>query len=172
MDDAVWSSKTYSKSSSLAEKSCLTLQHLFCLSMTRIYAVDGGFISSPTLLYNIEINFQHSSFHIRNGRWKFPTKDHKCEKYEKLFHVMTSLWLGATKLWDTIIFIKFVSPVRNLKEVMSSTHSDLNKMAGILQTAFPKAYSWMKSTHVLIQNWINRSLFLRGQLTISQHWFT
>ena len=47
-------------------------------------------------------------------------------------------------------------------------HPPLDKMAVISQT-FPNAFSWMKS----FVSWceLHWSLFLRVQLTISQHWF-
>ena len=49
------------------------------------------------------------------------------------------------------------------------THWARDKMAAILQTTFSNAFSWMKIYEFrLIFHWI---LFLRVQLTISQHWF-
>ena len=49
------------------------------------------------------------------------------------------------------------------------THLLLNKMAVISQMTFSNAFSWMKSLVLWFKfHW---SLFLRVQLTISQHWF-
>ena len=49
------------------------------------------------------------------------------------------------------------------------THLPLDKMAAISQTTFSNAFSWMKSFVFWFK--FRRSLFLRVQLTISQHWF-
>ena len=49
------------------------------------------------------------------------------------------------------------------------THFPLHKMAAISQTTFSHAFSWIKSFVFWFKfHW---SLFLRVQLTISQHWF-
>ena len=50
------------------------------------------------------------------------------------------------------------------------THFPLDKMAAILQTIFSDAFLWMKSFVFWLK--VHRSLFLRVQLTISQHWFS
>ena len=49
------------------------------------------------------------------------------------------------------------------------THLRLDKMATNSQTTFPSAFLWMKNFVVWFE--YHRSLFLRAQLTISQHWF-
>ena len=48
-------------------------------------------------------------------------------------------------------------------------HWGQDRMADIFQTTFSKAFSWMKMFEFRIQ--FDRSLFLRVQLTIIQHWF-
>ena len=49
------------------------------------------------------------------------------------------------------------------------THLLQDKMAAISQTIFSDAFSWMKSLVFFFKfHW---SLFLRAQLTITQHWF-
>ena len=49
------------------------------------------------------------------------------------------------------------------------THWGRDKMDAILQTAFSNAFSWMKTHKFRLRfHW---SLFLRFELTISQHWF-
>ena len=49
------------------------------------------------------------------------------------------------------------------------THFPLDKMASILQTIFSNAFLWMKSFAFWLKfHW---SLFLRDQLTITNHWF-
>ena len=49
------------------------------------------------------------------------------------------------------------------------THWGRDKMAAIFQTPFSDAFSWMKMNEFRLKfHW---SLFLRVQLTISQHWF-
>ena len=49
------------------------------------------------------------------------------------------------------------------------THWGRDKMAAIFQTTFSNAFSWMKMYEFRLRfHW---SLFLRFQLTISQHWF-
>ena len=48
-------------------------------------------------------------------------------------------------------------------------HRGQNKMGNIFQTTFSNAFSWMKMYEFHFRfHWI---LFLRFQLTISQHWF-
>ena len=50
-----------------------------------------------------------------------------------------------------------------------STHLPLDKMAASSQTIFSDAFSWMKNFVFWLKfHW---SLFLRVQLTITQHWF-
>ena len=49
------------------------------------------------------------------------------------------------------------------------THLPWDKMATISQTTFSNAFSWMKS--FVFQVNFHWNLFLRVQLTISQHWF-
>ena len=49
------------------------------------------------------------------------------------------------------------------------THLCLDKIAAISPTIFPDAFSWMKNFVFWLKfDW---SLFLRVQLTITQHWF-
>ena len=49
------------------------------------------------------------------------------------------------------------------------THWDRDKMDSISQTTFSSAFSWMKMFEFRLKfHW---SLFLRVQITISQHWF-
>ena len=51
----------------------------------------------------------------------------------------------------------------------SLTHWGWEKMAAISQTTFSSAFSWMKMFEFRLKfHW---SLFLRAQLSISQHWF-
>ena len=55
----------------------------------------------------------------------------------------------------------------DMKEIHNSyrlTHLSVDKMAAISQTTFSNAFSWMKIKFY-------RSLFIRAQLTIFQHWF-
>ena len=49
------------------------------------------------------------------------------------------------------------------------THWGRDKMATIFQTTLSNAFSWMKMYEFRLR--FHRSLFLRFQLTISQHWF-
>ena len=49
------------------------------------------------------------------------------------------------------------------------THLPLDKMAAISQMIFSDAFSWMKSFVFWLK--FHRSVFLRVQLTLSQHWF-
>ena len=49
------------------------------------------------------------------------------------------------------------------------THWGRDKMAAISQTTFSNAFSWMKMYEFRLK--IHWSLFLKVQLTISQHWF-
>ena len=49
------------------------------------------------------------------------------------------------------------------------THRDRDKMATISHTTFSNAFSWMDSFVLWCK--FHRSLFLRVQLTISEHWF-
>ena len=67
-------------------------------------------------------------------------------------------------MWSNDIKCKymFMFPLQNLarKEL---THCGWNKMAGILQTTFSNAFSWIKMSLFL--------LFLRVQLTMKPHWF-
>ena len=51
----------------------------------------------------------------------------------------------------------------------SSTHWGWDKMAAILQTTVSSAFSWMKMCDFRLN--IHWSLFIRGQLTLFQHWF-
>ena len=53
---------------------------------------------------------------------------------------------------------------------LSKTHLPLNKMAAISQMIFSCAFSWMESS-LLWWKKTHWSLFLRVQLTITQHWF-
>ena len=50
------------------------------------------------------------------------------------------------------------------------THFPLDKMASFSQTIFSDAFSWMTGFVFWLK--FRRSLFLRVQLTISQHWFS
>ena len=50
-----------------------------------------------------------------------------------------------------------------------STHWGRDKMDAISQTILSNAFSWMKMSEYRLK--FHRSLFLRVQLTISQHWF-
>ena len=51
---------------------------------------------------------------------------------------------------------------------VSLTHLPLDKMAAISQTMFSDAFPWMKICVLLTFHW---SLYIRVQLTITQHWF-
>ena len=55
------------------------------------------------------------------------------------------------------------------KDSINLTHWGRDKMAAIFQTTFSNAFYWMKMYEYRLNfHW---SLFLRVQLTISQHWF-
>ena len=60
--------------------------------------------------------------------------------------------------------------ISNMEFVMSSlTHWGRDKMDAISQTTFSNAFCWMRMFEYRLKfHW---SLFLRVQLTISQHWF-
>ena len=53
--------------------------------------------------------------------------------------------------------------------LLQLTHLSLDKMAAILQTIFSNAFSWMTSFVFWLK--VYRSLYVRVQLTITQHWF-
>ena len=83
-----------------------------------------------------------SKLHITDSIWVESTGDlMKVQWCGKLFHVMTS-WL---------------------------THWGRDKMAAIFRTTFSNAFSWMKMLEFRL--WNHWNLFLRFELTISQHWF-
>ena len=55
------------------------------------------------------------------------------------------------------------------QQMTSLTHCGRDKMDAISQTTFSNAFSWMKMFEYRLKfHW---SLFLRVQLTMSQHWF-
>ena len=64
---------------------------------------------------------------------------------------------------------KSIGRADNNLNMFSLTHWGLDKMDAISQTTFSSAFSWMKMFEFRLKfHW---SLFLRVQLTISQHWF-
>ena len=77
------------------------------------------------------------------------------------FHIlMCLLWPGSFPLF---------SHLKLQSKYFQLTHLPLDKMAAIPQTLFSDAFSWMKSFVFWSRfHWI---LFLRVQLTITQHWF-
>ena len=81
---------------------------------------------------------------------------------------------SATRSWtDTILTLQDPFLLNTQTAIkfhqMAITHLPLDKMAAFLQTIFSDTFSWMKSSIFWLKfHW---SLFLRVQLTISQHWF-
>ena len=60
------------------------------------------------------------------------------------------------------------SPVKSASRILL-THWGQDKMAAVSQTTLSNAFSWMKMLEFRLKfHW---SLFLRVQLTISNHWF-
>ena len=55
------------------------------------------------------------------------------------------------------------------RKAAALTHWGRDKMASISQTTLSNVFSWMKMLEFLLK--FHRSLFLRVQLTIFQHWF-
>ena len=73
--------------------------------------------------------------------------------------VMVAIWLSQHQ---------WISPTEEFSKWLI-THLSLDKMATISQTIFLDAFSWMKS--FVFWSKFHRSLFLRVQFTITQHWF-
>ena len=71
---------------------------------------------------------------------------------------ITTTTLNLWVLWHAELFLRH-----------ELTHWGWDKMAAIFQTAFSNVFSWMKMYEFQLKfPW---TLFLRVQLTISQHWF-
>ena len=75
-------------------------------------------------------------------------------------------WLEHVIYWSRV-FMHWT--VICTQPMVALTHWGWDKMATIFQTTFSNAFSWMKMYEFRLRfHW---SLFLRFQLTISQHWF-
>ena len=82
-----------------------------------------------------------------------------------MFCCLTASCLYLNQWWLTIYEILWYSSNGNAY----LTHWGREKMDAISQTTFSNAFSWMKMLEYRLKfHW---SLFLRVQLTISQHWF-
>ena len=69
----------------------------------------------------------------------------------------------------TMLSTALADQVGAIVSFINLTHLPLDKMAAISQTTFSNAFSWMKMLEFPFKfHW---SLFLRVQLTISEHWF-
>ena len=92
------------------------------------------------------------------------------------FHTMTSLRFIAMLLWIhrfqkddriSILLAFLLSQIYRRGILNCWLVSPPDKMAAIPQTIFSNAFSWMISLVFWFEHW---NLFLRVQLTISQHW--
>ena len=88
-----------------------------------------------------------------------------------------SLWCHCNIIWPchandvlyNTTYIWLVSLFMHFMLIMMLTHWGRDKMDAISQTTLSNAFLWMK----MLEFWLkfHRSLFLRVQLTIFQHWF-
>ena len=89
---------------------------------------------------------------------------------EPIHRILGGLWLGREQGTGLYCYGMISLQITyRLTYTASLTHLPLDKLATILQTIFSKAYSCMKSLAFWLKfHW---SLFLRVQLTITQHSF-
>ena len=82
--------------------------------------------------------------------------------------VYCGIWVGA--LWDLWVWYRSRNNIVTHADTFQIfTHWGRDKMDAISQTTLSNAFSWMKMLEFQLKfPW---SLFIRGQLTIFQHWF-
>ena len=123
-------------------------------------------------------------FYLKCISWKIPPLNNmtSCAHYKCvliIYHTILSLvWVTVVVTWNHFIFtsnrpcgITWWLPCWDMRVDHTDhlTHLPLDKMVAISQTIFSDAFSWKKS---FVFWWkFHWSLFLRVQLTITQHWF-
>ena len=113
---------------------------------------DMKYYKKPAILLKLEHSFK---IFIHNRR---PKDCHDNQSIRQLLWILWRRWPWDKKVLHAYHCIDF-----------TLTHSDRDKMVNIFWKTFSNAFSWMKMYEFQLRfHW---RLFLRVQLTVSQHWF-
>ena len=129
------------------------------------------------LIWNIKVFFQENAFEnvvCKMVANLFGVNQHKtdknrwCGQFPHLhFDIVVPQNTICSLLYNTISYLFFNCAANKIH--CSNNTSPLDKMATISQMIFSDAFSWMKN--FVFWSTFHLSLFLRVQLTITQHWF-